>query len=105
MKPNASSFKIFSILFGVIYTLAFYFNWQMFRYYPLVGRFSVAALPKASGPPINWYGWIATAAIVSALAAIAVPRKLAERLPVGLSWQIPTLVLVVIFIYEKRWFM
>jgi hypothetical protein len=105
MNTSKSSFKIFSILFGVIYTLAFYLNWNVFKYYPKLGEFHLAAMPaKTAGPPINWYAWVVIAALASAVIAFLVPRKLAERLPPALSWQIPALLLIVVFIYEKRWF-
>jgi hypothetical protein len=106
MNTHSSSFKIFSTLFSVLYTLAFYFNWQMFRYYPQLGEFHLDLLPpKTSGPPINWYGWIATAAAASALAAFLVPRKAAERLPSSVCWIVPFAVVVVVFVYEKHWFL
>lgn len=106
MNTHASSFKIFSILFGVIYTAAFYENWNVFRYYPALRQFSLQALPaKVAGPPINWYAWIAIATVASAVIALIVPRRWAERLPPGVSWVIPALLLVVVFIYEKHWFL
>jgi hypothetical protein len=106
MNTRSSSFKIFSILFPVLYTLAFYFNWQVFRYYPQLGEFHLGLLPpKTSGPPINWYSWIATAAVASALIAFLVPRKVAERLPSRVCWIVPLAVVVVVFVYEKHWFL
>ncbi|MGA9026393.1 MAG: hypothetical protein WB440_10085 [Steroidobacteraceae bacterium] len=105
MNTQASAFKIFSILFGVIYTLSFYLNWNVFRYYPKISQFSLQALPaKTAGPPINWYAWIAIAAVASAVIAFLVPRTWAERLPPGLSWQIPALLVAAVLIYEKHWF-
>lgn len=105
MNTHPSAFKIFSILFGIVYTLAFYFNYTVFHYYPVLHEFHVEALPPGTaGPPINWYAWVASATVVSAALAMAVPRRWAERLPPALSWALPVILLLVVLIYEKRWF-
>jgi hypothetical protein len=105
MNTDPSAFKIFSILFGIIYTLLFYFNYTVFHYYPVLREFHVGVLPlKTAGPSINWYAWVASATVVSAVIAFAVPRHWAERLPPVLSWALPVVLLVVVLIYEKRWF-
>ena len=36
---NSSSAKIFSIVFGALYTLCFYVDISLFRYYPEVSQF------------------------------------------------------------------
>ena len=95
--------KIFSILFGVAYTVCFYIDWSLFRYYPEVREFHL--FPHANlGPPILWYGWIASAAILSGALAMMVPRRWAERLWHGWVWLVPLVVIVLILIYERRWF-
>ena len=103
-KPHA--FKVFSIVFGIAYGVCFYFNYALFRYYPQVGELHLflGEPPQASGPPIFWYGWLATAALVSALIAVAVPRRWAARMWPGWSWLIPAVVILVILFHEKRWF-
>ena len=58
-------FSVFSIAFGLVYVLAFYFSVAVFKYYPLVGQFHVVDQGKAAGPPISWYGWLVTALLVS----------------------------------------
>ncbi len=96
---------IFSIVFGVVYSLCFYYNWALFAYYPQVNEVHVSSLlVEALGPPILWYGWMATAALASAAAAFAVPRGMSDRLWDGWAWIIPGALVVVILIYEKRWF-
>jgi hypothetical protein len=96
---------IFSMLFAVTYALSFYFNWPLFAYYPQVNEFHVRAdLQNQLGPPILWYGWLATAAIVSAVPAAIIPRGVVGRLWPGLAWAVPGAVIVAILIYEKRWF-
>ena len=104
-KPHA--FNIFSIVFGAAYSLCFYFSYALFRYFPEVGTFHLFVAsepPQGSGPPIFWYGWIATAAIFSAVVALIVPRRWAARLWHGWSWLIPAIVILVVLFYEKRWF-
>ena len=102
-KPYA--YNIFSIVFGIAYGLCFYFNYALFRYYPQTGAFHFADQPpESSGPPIFWYGWMATAALVSALVAVAVPRRWAARMWHGWAWVIPAAVIAVVLFYEKRWF-
>jgi hypothetical protein len=95
--------KIFSIMFGVFYVAAFYSDLALFRYYPAVREFHWMRT-DGIGVVILWYGWIATAAFASAAIAFAVPRKMAERLWPGWAWIVPTAVVVVTLIYERRWF-
>jgi hypothetical protein len=61
-------------------------------------------LIETLGPPILWYGWLALTGLVSAAAAFAVPRAISDRLWDGWAWIVPGAVVVVILIYEKRWF-
>jgi uncharacterized membrane protein YhaH (DUF805 family) len=98
-------FAIFSILFGIAYTLAFYFNIAAFKYYPLVGAFHFADQGKQAGPPISWYGWIVVAVAVSLPIALLVPRRLADRLSPTWAGLIPVALVVLVLIYEKRWFL
>jgi hypothetical protein len=95
--------KIFSIVFGVIYVAAFYFDLALFRYYPAAREFHWTRT-DGIGVVILWYGWIATAALASAAIAFAVPRTMAERLWSGWAWIVPTAVVIVTLIYERRWF-
>ena len=98
-----SRLTIFSIMFGVLYFFAFYYDLALFRYYPEVNQFHLRR-NDTLGVVILWYGWIATSGLASAAIAFAVPRKLAERLWSGWAWIIPTAVVVGMLIYERRWF-
>jgi hypothetical protein len=91
------------MLFGVVYFACFYADWAPFRYYPDASAFHLTRHPEA-GPAILWYGWVATAALVSGAVAFVVPRRLAARLGPGWAWSVPLLTVVGILIYEKRWF-
>lgn len=100
-----SSFKIFSIVFGVFYTAAFFALWSPFRYYPMLNRFFLDAQGPEAGPPILWYGWISTAFVASAVVALIIPRRFADRLWPGFTWLVPAIVLVAIFVHEAHWFL
>ncbi|MDB5392531.1 MAG: hypothetical protein JWM91_37 [Rhodospirillales bacterium] len=98
-------FSIFSILFGIVYTLAFFFNTALFKYYPLVGQFHIVDQPKPAGPPISWYGWLATSLLISLPFALIVPRKWADRLSPSWAGLIPAALIFLVLVYEKRWFL
>jgi MFS family permease len=97
-------FAIFSMVFGVAYTLAFYFSWALFKYYPLVHRFHIEDQGKDAGPPISWYGWLATALAVALPIALIIPGKWSDRLSPAWAWVVPGLLIVLVLVYEKRWF-
>lgn len=100
---NSSATKIFSIVFGALYTICFYVDISLFRYYPEVREFHLQITPDI-GPPILWYGWLAVAALGSAAIALLVPKKFADRLWSGWVWILPVATVVVILVYESRWF-
>ena len=95
--------KIFTLVFGVTYTVCFYVDIALFRYYPETGEFHWRMTADA-GPPILWYGWLAVASLVSSAVAVLVPTRWADRLWSGWVWLVPAIVVVVILIYETRWF-
>jgi hypothetical protein len=35
---------------------------------------------------------------------MVVPRQLAERLQPGWAWAVPVVIVVLLFVYERRWF-
>ena len=101
--------KIFSILYGVAYTASFLYSeacqCAWFRYYPVLGSISRQPLPLAeAGLPINWYSWIAIGFLVAAGGALLLPRSMAEKVPHSWVWGIALATLVVIAVYERRWF-
>jgi hypothetical protein len=92
------------MLFGIVYLTCFYMDWAPFRYYPDARTFHLKITPQ-DGPAILWYGWLTAAALVSAAIALVVPRQLAERLPRGWTWVVPLVIVVLMFAYERRWFL
>jgi hypothetical protein len=100
---NQDSFKVFSILFGVIYSVCFYMEWALFRYYPETNAFYWKMHPE-DGPAILWYGWLASALILSAAIALVVPRRLAERVSSDAVWMVTIAMVVMILIHHRQWF-
>lgn len=108
MTPSAR-FNVFSIVFGVAYMGLFFwserYHTALFRYYPVLGSFTRQDLPlEDAGPAILWYSWIFGATLISAVAASVVPRTVAERIAQVWVWGVPAALLVVILVYERRWF-
>ena len=96
---------VFSAAASAAYTLAYYFDWSLFQYYVAEGRFHFVPLPASAGPPILWYGWLATAVLAGLAIAIAVPRRLLARLPADLVWLVPFVAVLAALMYEMRWFL
>jgi hypothetical protein len=94
----------FSLTGVIAYTLAYYFDWPLFRYYLAEGRLHFTAQAESAGPPILLYGWVATAALVALAIALVLPRSLSARIPADLLWLIPLAAILAAFLYELRWF-
>jgi len=108
MMPSARM-NVFSIVFGVVYMGLFFwserYHTALFRYYPVLKSFSREDLPlEEAGPAILWYSWLFGATVISAAAALIVPRSIAERIGQAWVWGVPAALLVVILVYERRWF-
>jgi hypothetical protein len=96
---------VFSAAALIVYTLAYYFDWSLFQYYVAEGRFHFSALPDSAGPPILWYGWLATAGLAGIAIAFIMPRRLIAWLPADLVWLIPLVAVLAALMYEMRWFL
>lgn len=101
----ASACKVFSMVFGVVYFATFYFSWSPFLYYPEQNAFHLGPQIASAGPPILWYGWLAAAAVISAAVAAIVPGEWVRRCSPAVFWIVPALLLLLVFFYEKRWFL
>jgi hypothetical protein len=95
---------VFSLTACTAYTLAYYFDWPLFQYYVAENRFHFSVQPESSGPPILWYGWLATAALAGTACASVLPQRLVSRLLPDLVWLIGCVLIVAALIYEARWF-
>jgi hypothetical protein len=106
MSALSRAIPIFTIVYSVLYALSFPYDLQLFMYYPAVAEFHIATQPPTLGPPINWYGWIATAAIGGIIASLAgwlVPERWTAKLAT-LSWLIPLGAMLFLTYLAKAWF-
>jgi hypothetical protein len=106
MNALSRALPIFTIVYSALYALSFAFDLQLFMYYPVTGEFSWTPLDPTSGPPINWYGWLATAGI-GGVAAAAAGTLLPERWTVKLAalcWVAPVTAMAVLTYLARGWF-
>ena len=95
---------VFLLVACVAYTLAYYFEWSLFQYY--FAENSIGFREQgASGPPILWYGWLATAVLAGGAAASVIPKRWMARLLPDLLWLVPVVLIFAALMYERRWFM
>jgi hypothetical protein len=100
------SARVFTLIFGIGYAIAVYIDIPLFRYYPLVNRFSLHDLVDRSlGPAMSWYGWIAIAAIPALVLAALVPNHIGERIPAALYWIVPFAMFLAGCYHERAWFL
>jgi hypothetical protein len=100
------SARVFTLVFGLGYALAVYAGYPLFRYYPLVKRFSMSDLKDLSlGPAMSWYGWIAAAAIPAVVLAALVPNRIGNRIPAAVYWILPCVTFAVAWYNERQWFL
>lgn len=97
-------FPIFAAAFAVIYVLSVEANWALVTYHPRINEWEWLARPAKSGPPMYWYGWVATSFLAAAaisLAALPLPRRWSP--PVWIGWAVP-LAVMLLFVYLLRSF-
>jgi hypothetical protein len=99
----SSRTTLFSLIAIPVYIAGYYFNRPLFFYYPRLGRIAFTPEPGA-GPAIMWFGWLASALLIGAIAAFLVPQRWSRRLPFDLSWMMFIAAFLAVLIYEKRWF-
>jgi hypothetical protein len=106
MITRVFSARVFTVSFGVAYSIAVYGNYPLFRYYPLTSRISFQDLTDpALGPSMSWFGWIATALIAAVLAAASVPKRIGDRIPAAVLWIATALMLAAAWYCEREWFL
>lgn len=97
--------RVFTLVFGIAYAVVVHIDQPLFRYYPLVNRWSLHDLKDLSlGPAMSWYGWIALAAIPALLLSVIVPRRIGERIPEAVYWLLPVVMFLVGWYHERTWF-
>lgn len=99
-----SVLTVFSLVYPVVYTVMYYNEWALFRFYPLVGELHLHLQPTTLGPAMIYYSWIAISAVAAGVVAVAVPPRWVMFLWAGWSWLIPLGATLFTFLYETRWF-
>ena len=59
---------------------------------------------REEGPAILWYGWLAVAAIMSAVDCVRRASPHGRTLPNEVVWGVQLALVIIMFIYEKQWF-
>jgi hypothetical protein len=97
---------LFSIVFIVAYAVALEYNLALFTYYPTVNKFHWAVQSDLPGPPMFFYGWLATAAICAAIVsgiAALLPLRI-ERWWPGLPWLAALGAMAFVAYINRVWF-
>jgi len=102
-------FYMFGIVYGIAYIGLFFLNefhqYSLFGYYPVLGSWSRTRLPlQTAGPTILWYSWLFGALAIALVIAALTPNALAARLGTKAVWVVPIALLILILVYERRWF-
>jgi hypothetical protein len=101
---------VFGIVFATVFALAYVVcierNLALFTYHPALNEYSWGVEKAKEGPAMYWYGWMASAGLLAALAGLAaavLPAALTRRLPPALAWAVP-LAVILVFSYLLRSF-
>ena len=88
-RPRFSPY-VFMTIYCCVYVLTLAFDWPLFRYYPLHGKFcwGTQSLSDA-GPQMVWYGLMASAGIIAAIVALLSPLRLSAAFSTYPGWILP----------------
>lgn len=99
------SARLFTLTFGLGYAIAVTIDIPLFRYYPLISRFSLEDLAdRTLGPAMSWYGWIAIGLLPALVLAAIVPKRIGDRLPAAVFWILPLVMFAAGYYREQAWF-
>jgi hypothetical protein len=115
-KIISRAFPAFAIGFALFYAPAYAFtganssfSWPLFTYFPAINEWRAWLVPGNDniGPPMWWYGWIASSLIVGlifAVIALLLPERVIMRIMAALVWVVPVLAFIFLFNWELPWF-
>ena len=115
-KIAARVFPAFAVGFTLFYAPGYSFtgatstvSWPLFTYFPAIDQWRWFLIPGTdnSGPPMWWYGWIASAALVGlvfALISLALPERAFQRIWATLVWIVPIGAFLFLLNWELAWF-
>jgi len=95
---------VFSAAFAVIYAPVLYFNWALVTYQPAMGQWDLGPVTK-EGPPMFWYGVVATSFIGACIVTVIVAFLPAGRLWSGLTWLLPVASLMFVVYILRPYFL
>lgn len=99
---------VFAVGYAIFYAAAEQFNLALFTYHPAIGEFDLGPQRSRNGPPMYWYGWMATAALgAGALGGIAtmLPVDAARPIAPALSWIVPLIAMVAMGYFMAPFFL
>jgi hypothetical protein len=103
-KPTFSP-ALFTATFCCVYIAAFFFDWPMFRYYPLHGDFSWGpGMLTEVGPAMSWYGYLSMAVAGGLIIAMIVPDRVLPRW-LGFLWLFPLSAMLICVLLLRRFFL
>jgi hypothetical protein len=74
-SPRFMTFAlVFACVYPVAYILIFEFNWAAFTYHSALGEFGIGANKPRTGPAMYWFGWIASAVVLSSALSLLATR-------------------------------
>jgi hypothetical protein len=99
---------VFAAAYAVVYVLAEQFNLAAFTYHPAIGEIDLGRVRSRSGPPMYWYGWMATsligAGVIGGLAAL-LPEAATRRLVPTAAWAVPILAMLAFCAFMAPFFL
>jgi hypothetical protein len=118
-KIASRAFPAFAVGFALFFAPAYgftsgdaTFSWPLFTYFPSVGDYGeiypfLVAGSDTLGPPMWWYGWMASSAIVGLIFAaisLLLPEKSTLKMWSVAVWVAPLLSFVFLMDYSLFWF-
>jgi hypothetical protein len=118
-KIAARAFPAFAVGFALFYAPAYSFtsgdatfSWPLFTYFPSIGDYGelypwLVAGSDERGPPMWWYGWIASSVVVGLIFAgisLLLPESATMKIWSKLVWIVPIVAFVFLLDYELFWF-
>ena len=118
-KIASRAFPAFAVGFCVFFAPAYAFtsgdatfSWPLFTYFPSIGDYGeiypfLVAGSDERGPPMWWYGWMASAILVGLIFAaisLLLPEKSTLKIWSVAIWVVPLISFAFLFDYSLFWF-
>ena len=107
----ARALPVFSIAFVVLYVVAMDNNWALVTYLPRSREWLPLVVEpvdiRKTGPGMYWYGWLATAGLGAAAAAVLwalLPRHWTRDIGARAVWLVGVAAILVVAYILRGWF-